>query len=352
MKSFINGVCLLLCSFLLMTSCQQQNTNSDKSSQSSENLPTKKVEFAMVIHGGAGTILKENMTDEKEAEYRKALNEAITIGENILRTGGSSKDAVIRTISYLENSPLFNAGRGAVFANDGTNKHDASIMRGIDLEAGAIGGVSTIKNPITAALAVLENSEHVFLSGKGAEEFAKTQNIEFVDPKYFYTESRWNSLQKALEKDKEISLNATEMVDSKFGTVGAVALDKNGDIVAGTSTGGMTNKKFDRIGDSPIIGAGTYANNKTCGVSCTGHGEFFIRYAVAHDLSAMLEYTDKTLEEAADYIINKKLKDVNGSGGLIALDKYGNISMPFNTAGMYRAFVTNKDKFIGIYSED
>ena len=261
-------------------------------------------------------------------------------------------DAVIETIAYMEDSPLFNAGKGAVFTNDGRNELDASIMRGSDLQAGAIGGVGTVKNPIKAAKAVLENSDHVFLVGEGAESFCKTQDLEFVDPKYFFTERRWNSLQKILSKEKSTGMLITDMADSKYGTVGAVALDKNGEIVAGTSTGGMTNKRFDRIGDSPVIGAGTYANNATCGVSCTGHGEFFIRYAVAHDVSAMIEYGSYSLDEAGEHVINKKLKDVKGSGGLVALDKYGNVTMPFNSEGMYRGYITDTEKYIGIYGDE
>jgi len=309
----------------------------------------KQTEYALVIHGGAGTILKENMTNELENEYKAKLDEALSIGENILKAGGTSLDAVVSVIMIMEDSPLFNAGKGAVFTNEGANAMDASIMRGNDLEAGAVGGISNIKNPITAAQAVLEKSEHVFMVGKGAEAFAASVGLETVDPKYFYTERRWNSLQKILEKEKSLGYNTTDLPDSKFGTVGVVALDKKGNIVAGTSTGGMTNKKYDRIGDSPVIGAGTYANNNTCGVSCTGHGEYFIRYAVAHDVSAMMEYKGISLEEASHLIINKKLKEAGGSGGLIALDKYGNISMPFNTPGMYRGFVTDKERYIGIY---
>lgn len=311
----------------------------------------KSVAYAMVIHGGAGTITKANMTPEKEKAYQDALDKALQIGKTILEKGGSSMDAVISTIISMENSPLFNAGKGAVFTHAGTNELDASIMRGSDLEAGAIGGVTTIKNPILAAQAVLEKSEHVFMVGKGAEAFSESLNIESADPSYFKTDRRWESLQRILEKEKASGLNKTELSESKHGTVGAVALDKNGNIVAGTSTGGMTNKRYNRIGDSPVIGAGTYADNKTCGVSCTGHGEYFIRYAVAHDVSAAMEYGNKTLSESADHIIHQKLKQAGGTGGLIALDAKGNISMPFNTAGMYRGYITDKKKYIGIYKD-
>ncbi|MBT8233458.1 MAG: isoaspartyl peptidase/L-asparaginase [Bacteroidia bacterium] len=344
---------LILCflSVGIIYSCQNANADS-KSPVSSKNAASKKVEYAMVIHGGAGTILKKNMTPEKEAAYTEVLKDALQKGKSILANGGSSKDAVIQTIELMENSPLFNAGKGAVFTNDGTNKLDASIMDGATLDAGAVGGIGLVKNPIKAANAVMENSEHVLLSGAGAEAFCKTQNLEIVDPKYFFTEKRWQSLQRALDKENGMGNIFESNPDYKFGTVGAVALDKEGNIVAGTSTGGMTNKRFDRIGDSPIIGAGTYADNQTCGVSCTGHGEYFIRYAVAHDVSAQLEYSNKSLDEAANYTINEKLVEAGGSGGLIALDKKGNISMPFNTEGMYRGYITDKEQYIGIYKND
>lgn len=311
--------------------------------------PQKRADFAMVLHGGAGTILKENISDEQEKAYKAALNKALDIGSEILKKGGTSMDAVTNTIMHLENSPLFNAGKGAVFTHSGTNEMDASIMRGSDLEAGAVGGIKTIKNPILAARAVLEKSDHVFMAGDGADKFAQEQGLETAEPEYFRTERRWNSLQKILEKEKELGTIEDEYPDYKYGTVGVVALDKSGNIVAGTSTGGMTNKKYNRIGDSPVIGAGTYANNNTCGVSCTGHGEYFIRYAVAHDVSAMMDYKGISLEDAADQIVNEKLKKAGGSGGLVALDKYGNISMPFNTPGMYRAYVRGEERYIGIY---
>ncbi len=311
-----------------------------------------KYTYAMVIHGGAGTIEKKNMTPEREKQYRDALNSALSIGEEILQKGGSAMDAVEKTIHFLEDSPLFNAGRGSVFTNDGENEMDASIMRGSDLEAGAVGGLKTIRHPISAARAVLEKSDHVFLIGPGAEAFAKLQGIETVDPSYFKTERRWKSLQKALEKEKSMGFHDTPPEDNKFGTVGAVALDRNGDIVAGTSTGGMTNKKYDRLGDVPVIGAGTYANNNTCGVSCTGHGEYFIRYSVAHDVSAMMEYTGVDVATAADKIINEKLIKAGGSGGLIALDNKGNVTMPFNSKGMYRGYVRDGERYVGIYGNE
>lgn len=304
--------------------------------------------FAIVIHGGAGTILKKNLSDEKEKAYRDKLNEALNAGYSILKNGGNATDAVVETIKIMEDSPLFNAGKGAVFTNARTNEMDASIMEGKELNAGAISGVSTIKNPITAARLVLDKSQHVMLSGKGAEEFARNNKIEIVDAKYFFSPQRYNQLEKIIksekiqldhiEDDEGYLIDPEKLKDSKFGTVGAVALDQNGNIVAGTSTGGMTNKKYGRVGDSPIIGAGTYANNQTCGVSCTGHGEYFIRKVVAYDVSALMEYKGMSLIDAANYIINEKMVEFGGSGGLIALDKDANIAMPFNTKGMYRAY--------------
>ena len=294
-------------------------------------------EYALVIHGGAGTILPENMTPDKEKAIRAAMNAALDAGETILKNGGSAADAVEATIWVMEDSEYFNAGKGAVFTNAGINEMDASFMTGHDQNAGAVGGVTTIKHPISAARAVLEKSEHVLLSGKGANDFAIEQGLESVDPKYFYTEGRYQSLQRALEGEKVEQEN--EDVDKKHGTVGCVALDKSGNLAAGTSTGGMTNKRYNRLGDSPIIGAGTYADNATCGVSCTGWGEYFIRYAVAYDVHARMAYGGATLAEAADAVINQTLVEKGGTGGLIALDKYGNVAMPFNTPGMYRGYL-------------
>ncbi len=331
----------------LFLACKPTNKLTMSVNDSKTEFQPKK--YAMVIHGGAGTILKKNMSEADELAYKAALNKALDTGQAILEAGGSSSDAVVATIMIMEDSPLFNAGKGAVFAHSGQNEMDASIMRGTDLEAGAVGGVTHIKNPITAARAVMEKSEHVFMVGEGAEDFSKSQNIEIVDPSYFRTERRWESLQRAINREKASGSNFTELSENKFGTVGAVALDMNGNITAGTSTGGMTNKRYNRIGDSPIIGAGTYANDLTCGVSCTGHGEYFIRYAVAHDVSAMMEYGHKSVEEASDHIINEKLVKAGGSGGLIALDKDGNVAMPFNTAGMYRGYVNDIERYVGIY---
>lgn len=304
--------------------------------------------FGLVVHGGAGTILKKNMTPEKEAAYRAKMEEALTRGYEILNNGGSSLDAVEATIHILEDSPLFNAGKGAVFTSEETNELDASIMDGATLNAGAVAGVKHIKNPITTARLVMENSPHVMMSGSGAEEFARQNGVEMVDADYFRTERRLKQLQRA--KEKESSQGAiespSEMNDFKFGTVGVAALDKNGNLAAGTSTGGMTNKRYGRIGDSPVIGAGTYADNNTCAVSSTGHGEYFIRSVVAYDIAALMAYKGMSLEAAANHVVNEKLVERDGSGGIIAIDKDGNIAMPFNTAGMYRGFVKSDGKIV------
>jgi beta-aspartyl-peptidase (threonine type) len=281
-------------------------------------------QWAIVIHGGAGTILRENMSAEAEEAYNQKLSEAMNAGAEILKNGGNSLDAVTAAITTMENSPLFNAGKGSVFTEEGKNEMDAAIMDGSNLKAGAVAGVWTIKNPILAARAVMEQSKHVMINGQGADIFAKKQGLEIVDSSYFFTEKRWKSFQLA-NKDK-------------FGTVGAVALDLNGNLAAATSTGGMTNKMKGRVGDSPIIGAGTYADNKSCAVSATGHGEYFIRNVVAYDIAALMKYSGVSLKEASNYVIMKKLKDQEAEGGIIALDKAGNFVMTFNTKGMYRAY--------------
>ena len=311
--------------------------------------------YAIAIHGGAGTILRSTMTPEKEVAYKKGLEEAICSAENILKSGGTSIDAVEAAIKTLEDNPLFNAGKGAVFTNEGKNEMDASIMNGKDLMAGAVSGVSNIKNPISLSKAVMERSEHVFLSGRGAMDFAKKNNFEFLPDEYFFVQMRYDQLQQAKESDSVMldhSANKFENGEKKFGTVGAVALDVFGNIAAGTSTGGMTNKKNGRVGDTPIIGAGTYANNTTCAVSCTGHGEFFIRSVVAYDISCLMEYRGYTLKQACEYVVNDKLVKIGGEGGLIALDAKGNIELPFNSEGMYRAMKrAGEDIYIGIYKD-
>ena len=301
-------------------------------------------QLAIVIHGGAGTILKKNMSDEKEKAIKLKLTEAIDAGYKVLTGGGTSTDAVIAAINIMENSPLFNAGIGAVYTKEGKHELDASIMRGNDLQAGAVAGVSHVKNPINAAKEVMLHSPHVLLSNLGADKFAKQQGLDIVDNSYFDTEFRYKQWQ-AIQHKKEVSLSEDLLkTDHKFGTVGAVAIDKDGTIAAGTSTGGMTNKAFGRIGDSPIIGAGTYADNRSCGISATGHGEFFIRYAVAHDICARVKYKNISLKQAANEVINHELKNAGGNGGIVGLDKEGKPVMIFNTRGMYRGFKTESSE--------
>ena len=346
--------------FILCFACKNEVTSP---TATEVDTPVEKQEFAIVIHGGAGTILKKNMTPEREAAYNAKLEEAIRVGYEILKNGGSSLDAVEKTINVMEDSPLFNAGKGAVFTNAETNELDASIMDGKTLNAGASAGTTNVRNPINLARAVMEKSEHVMLSGSGAETFAEEQGLTLVEPEYFYTENRFNSLKRVkekqaqLEKNKDsesVSLNFydSDLKNSKFGTVGCAALDKNGNLAAGTSTGGMTNKRYGRIGDAPIIGSGTYANNATCAVSSTGWGEYFIRAQVAHDISALMEYKGLSLQDASKLVIQDKLTELGGTGGIIAVDNYGNMVMEFNTAGMYRAKMNAKGELtIGIYEK-
>jgi beta-aspartyl-peptidase (threonine type) len=303
-------------------------------------------QFGFVIHGGAGTITRSSMTSELESAYRNELMKALTIGYDILRKGGSSLDAVESAIRPLEDSPLFNAGKGAVFTNAGTNELDASLMDGSSLKAGAVASLKHIKNPISLARLVMEKSPHVLMVGDGAEAFAKQQGIEFVPQSYFYTEKRWKDLQQVKEEEERRRNSTPKKPEKrkahagfeKHGTVGAAALDRAGNLAAGTSTGGLTNKKFGRVGDSPIIGAGTYANNLTCAISATGDGEYFIRSVVAHDISALMQYGGKSLREAARLVIEKVGK-LGGTGGVIGIDKDGNMAQIFNTEGMYRGRV-------------
>lgn len=302
--------------------------------------------FGIVIHGGAGNIIKKNMDPEREKACREKLHEALAAGYNILENNGTGLDAVETAIRILEDSPLFNAGKGAVFTAEGTNELDTSIMDGKTRNAGAAAGVKHVKNPISLARLIMERSPHVLLTGDGAETFAKQQGMKLVPRDYFRTERRWKSLQKAKEREK------AQKKSNKFGTVGCVALDKAGNLAAGTSTGGMTNKRFGRVGDSPIIGAGTFADNATCAVSATGHGEYFIRWSVAYDISALMAYKNLSLKEAADLVVMKKLKDAGGSGGIIAIDKEGNIAMPFNTPGMFRAYARAGKKIVKMFGEE
>ena len=309
----------------------------------SAEMKEEPMKFGMVIHGGAGTIERSTMTPEKEKAYRATLDQSLKAGYAVLRKGGASLDAVEAAIHVLEDNPLFNAGKGAVFTHEGTNELDSSIMDGKTLMAGAVSGLKHIRSPISLARLVMEKSPHVMLYGEGAEAFAKKMGVEMVDQKYFFTQERWDALQK-------VKASPAPMADKdRHGTVGAVALDQAGNLAAGTSTGGMTNKEFGRIGDSPIIGAGTYASNQTCGVSCTGDGEYFIREGVAREVAAMMEYKGASVQEAAQAAIDKVGK-IGGTGGLIALDRQGNFAMPFNTSGMYRGRVDAAGKIsIEIY---
>ena len=309
-------------------------------------------QLAIVIHGGAGTITKASMTDAKEAAIRATLKASIQAGHKALLDGAASTDAVTAAINVMENSPLFNAGKGAVFNAAGKNEMDASIMEGAGLNAGAIASVSHIKNPIDLALKVMTESEHVMLMGEGAEEFARQQGFEMTDPAYFHTDFRWQQLQRI--KAKETAHEETSLEDQHdqwFSTVGAVALDRHGNLAAGTSTGGTSNKRWGRVGDSPIIGAGTYANNNSCAVSATGHGEFFIRYVVAYNICNRVEL-GASLAEAADTVVNDILVKAKGEGGVIAMDQAGNIATPFNSEGMYRASINTEGVMtISIYRE-
>ncbi|MCZ4407191.1 isoaspartyl peptidase/L-asparaginase [Cryomorphaceae bacterium 1068] len=323
------GILVQLCSIL----CVPLNCSAQ------ERIP------AIVIHGGAGTIKKGLLSDSLELEIRSSLQAALDSGYAVLDRGGSAKDAVVKAIIVLENAPHFNAGKGAVMNAEGNHELDASIMIGSEKNAGAIAGATTIKNPILGAIAVMENTPHVLLAGDGADLLAKEIGLEQVENSYFTTErikSKWERSQSDVSNSEF----------SKFGTVGAVAIDKEGNIAAGTSTGGMMNKQYNRIGDSPIIGAGTYADNATCGVSCTGHGEYFIRVGVAKEISAQMEFGDKSLEESVNFTLHERLSGMNAGGGVIAIDKDGNIVMDFNTEGMYRGFKKGNESKVSIYGND
>jgi beta-aspartyl-peptidase (threonine type) len=310
-------------------------------------METKKIGLA--IHGGAGTIDRSNMTPEKDRAYRTGLEQALRAGYEILEGGGSSLDATEAAVRVLEDDPHFNAGRGSVFTSAGTNEMDASIMDGKTLKAGAVGSLKHIKNPISLARLVMEKSPHLMLDCAGAEAFAKANGIELVNQKYFFTQERWDALQKikAAEKHRTGGVgNILVITDQdRHGTVGAVALDKDGNLAAATSTGGTTNKLPGRIGDTPVIGAGTYANNQTCAVSCTGDGEYFIRAVAAHEVSALMKYRGMTLQDAAQTALDS-VKQLGGTGGLIAVDRNGDIALPFITNGMYRGYVDPNGKLV------
>lgn len=350
MKRFITALLILaILVFPALTFGQKGSFAEIKQLQSPQN-----PKLGLMIHGGAGVIKKGSLTPEREKEFRAKLEEAVLAGYRALQSGKSGLDAVETTIRMLEDSPLFNAGKGAVFTADGINELDASIMDGKTLMAGAVAGLHHVKNPITLARAVMEKSPHVMMVGDGAEKFAKEMNIELVDQKYFWTQHRWDALQDIIKQEKEKAARANKKVSqnidlrleaaNKFGTVGAVALDASGNLAAGTSTGGMTYKKFGRVGDAPIIGAGTYASNDSCAVSATGWGEYFIRIGVARDIAALMEYQALPIQKAADRVIHEKLQKLGGDGGIIAIDKFGNMAISFNSEGMYRAYIGSDGK--------
>jgi beta-aspartyl-peptidase (threonine type) len=306
--------------------------------------------FSIAIHGGAGTLVKGMMTSELEAKYRSDLKNALDQGYAILENGGTAVDAVEKAVQVLEDSPLFNAGKGSVFTATESHEMDASIMDGKTLNAGGVSLISGIKNPVSLAKDVMEKSEHVFLAGEGAMQFAKELDYKLEDASYFYDEFRHKQWLEIKDTDS-FQLDHATKKDSKFGTVGAVACDQDGNIAAATSTGGMTNKKWGRVGDSPMIGAGNYANNKTCAISCTGSGEFFIRGVVAYDVACLMEHKNMSVQEASHEVIDKRILEIGGDGGLIAVDNKGNIAMPFNTEGMYRASKTSEgNENISIYA--
>lgn len=307
--------------------------------------------FGLAIHGGAGTLVKGMMTPEKEADYKKALQNAVDKGFEVLQAKGSAVSAVQVAVMVLEDSPLFNAGKGSVFTAEGTHEMDAAIMDGSTLNAGAVSLVTGIRNPVSLARDVMEKSGHVFLAGEGALQFAKKMGYKLEDPSYFYDEFRYNQWQEIRNSDS-FQLDHSSPKDPKFGTVGAVACDAAGNIAAATSTGGMTNKQYGRVGDSPMIGSGTYANNRTCAISCTGSGEFFIRGVIAYDVACLVEYKGMSLEEAASLVVHNRLLKLGGDGGLIAIDSSATITMPFNTEGMYRAYRTSANrKGVSIYGD-
>jgi L-asparaginase / beta-aspartyl-peptidase len=339
--------CLLACTALLAACAMERPQLASRAAPSDPSEPAPA--WGLVIHGGAGTIARGSLSAEQESEIRAEMERALRAGHAVLEAGGSSLDAVSAAIVVLEDSPHFNAGRGAVFTADGRNELDAAVMEGRTRNAGAVAGVTTVRNPILLARLVMDASPHVFMAREGAEAFGREHGVEFVEPGYFRTEARWRALERARAAEQERSALPE---DARFGTVGAVAVDRHGNIAAGTSTGGMTNKRFGRIGDVPVIGAGTYADNRSCGVSATGHGEYFIRAVVAHDICNRMLLQGISLEEAAHRVVMRELVEFGGSGGVIAMDRHGNVAMPFNTSGMYRGRIDAQGRVeTAIYSD-
>ncbi len=337
---------------VLLVSCNNIEPQQQNNREEAVRANTTQHEYAMVIHGGAGYMSPEKNAEEEQLALKATMDSLLLLGKELLVNNADAVDVVSHIITIMEDDPRFNAGRGAVFAENGKNELDASIMQGSDLNAGAVAGVSTVRHPILAAKEVMENSRHVFMSGAGAESFAKEQGLELVNNDYFFTQKKYDRLKMVQKEAAKTGFNEEPFPDSKYGTVGCVVLDKKGNIVAGTSTGGLTNKKYNRIGDSPVIGAGTYANNRTCGVSCTGVGEFFIRYAIAHEVSSQYMHTNRSIKQIADELIHGTLKEINADGGLIALDKFGNVAMPFNTTAMLRGYINEEEKIVALFRSE
>jgi beta-aspartyl-peptidase (threonine type) len=364
MRQTISLILIGVLMILPLTAFGQKSSGREvKQLQSPQNPP-----LGIVIHGGAGVITRGSLTTEQEKEYRVALEQAVLAGYKVLQAGGTSLDAVEAAVRIMEDSPLFNAGKGAVFTSEGTNELDASIMDGKTLKAGAVATLKRIKNPISLARLVMQKSPHVMMIGEGAEKFASENGVELVPQSYFFTQRRFDALKKVQEEEKKkadaakegkkVSLVESKKDENRHGTVGAVAVDKFGNLAAATSTGGMTNKKFGRVGDAPIIGAGTYANNNSCAVSATGWGEYFIRLGVARDISAIMEYQAMPVQQAVDAVIQRKLPALgkmdneDADGGVIAIDKFGNIGISFNSEGMYRAYIDMNGKpVVQIYKD-
>ena len=341
------GICAVL-ALAALADAQEEGKVDRAATTPAQSTSMKKNHFGLVIHGGAGTIERSKMTPAREQEYHAALERSLRAGFEILQRGGSSLEAVEASVRVLEDDPHFNAGRGAVFTSEGMNELDAAIMDGKTLKAGAVASVKHIKNPISLARLVMEKSSHVMLDCAGAEAFAREQGVEMVDQKYFFTQERWDAWQRVKDAEKKGGVGGNKFIISdqdRHGTVGAVACDQNGNLAAATSTGGTTNKLPGRIGDSPVIGAGTYANNDTCAVSATGDGEYFIRSVAAHDVAALIEYRGAKLPDAAQAVIDK-IQKLGGTGGLIAIDRNGEMALPFNTNGMYRGHVDQDGKIV------